>query len=133
MRASKRPKDRTETESEASEASENDALEVAVADFTVDECMVLGTGRSTAGFMTGALPPLRPIVLCGALHDADLARTFAHEVAHQWTLEDLPPAPTAVAIVQARQINRANNWDFSAGIQHGEDVADWCAFAWGAR
>jgi len=110
-----------------------DANPAPVADFAVDECMVAGTGRSTSGFTTGPLPLLRPIVLCGALHDADLARTFLHEVAHQWTLEDMPPAPTAVAIVQARQINAANNWDCSADIQHGEDVADWLAFAWGAR
>lgn len=62
-------------------------LPTCVSDRILAACMVLVTGRRTAGWKSGRLPAREPILLAGDRSDQEIAATFRHEAAHAW-LED---------------------------------------------
>lgn len=104
-----------------------------VSDYVVAECVVILTGRTTAGWTTGRLPARWPITLCGAVSDEQLRFYTLHEVGHRWTLPDpVDAAPTAVEIARATLKSREMGWDkdVAALRAEGEDHADMLAHAW---
>lgn len=103
-----------------------------VADLVTSTCMVLATGRSTAGWTTGPLPPLRPIMLSGHLPDREVVATLLHEVGHAWTLPAPEQARAAPEILAAARWLEANGTLAAAQdrIDLGEWQADTLAAAW---
>lgn len=67
-----------------------------VSDVALAEVAFVVTGRTTAGWCAGPLPPgRRVIVLDGSRDDAAVASTVRHEIGHAW-LVDQSAAPTVM-------------------------------------
>lgn len=104
-----------------------------VADYVVDTCMVLVTGRSTAGWTSGAFPDGRlPIMIAGHRTDAEIAKTLRHEVGHRWLIEAPGQAPTAL---RSARITRELDETYTPGfvkkfVDLGEAQAEWLAWSW---
>jgi len=64
------------------------SLPAPVVDAVLTEAVVVASGRSSNGWLAGALPAGRRVLaLAGHRDDADLARTLRHEVGHLWTTD----------------------------------------------
>jgi hypothetical protein len=109
------------------------AAPAVVAEYVVERCVLIVSGRSTGGWTAGPLPADRfPIVLDGHVSDRELKHYTLHEAAHRFTLPAPAECATAQEVVRVRAKAPAWTRELEARKAEDEDIAELLTAAWSA-